>query len=124
MNRKPIDNRMNSMRSRCRGALWLLLLFVGYQWAVYGFSHTHIINGVTIVHSHPFGGQHDHAAGSYIQLAQLSHFLTTTIQEVKLPQLQRPILCLVEVIPSVPLLCEDKAPIPPLRGPPSFGFFF
>ena len=33
---------------------FLLILFLGYYGSITLFSHSHIINGVTIVHSHPF----------------------------------------------------------------------
>jgi len=32
----------------------LLFLFLGYYSSITFFTHSHIINGVTIVHSHPF----------------------------------------------------------------------
>lgn len=37
----------------------MLLLFVGYYADVNCFCHSHIVNGVTIVHSH-FHNQHHH----------------------------------------------------------------
>lgn len=37
----------------------MLLLFVGYYANVSLFCHTHIVNGVTLVHSH-FHNQHHH----------------------------------------------------------------
>jgi hypothetical protein len=33
---------------------FLLFLFLGYYGSITLFTHSHIINGVTIVHSHPF----------------------------------------------------------------------
>ena len=109
-------------RSRALKALWLLVLFVGYQWAVLGFTHTHIINGVTIVHSHPFTGTHDHQAGSYIQLAQLSHFLTTEVCEVTVQRPQLPLLASLEVLPAVPMHSGIHLTIPLLRAPPQDCF--
>ena len=35
-------------------SILLILLFVGYEISAFSFTHTHIINGVTVVHSHPF----------------------------------------------------------------------
>jgi len=32
----------------------LLLLFMGYYGGITLFPHSHIVNGITIVHSHPF----------------------------------------------------------------------
>ena len=34
--------------------LLLLVLFLGYYSGITLFPHTHIVNGITIVHSHPF----------------------------------------------------------------------
>lgn len=110
-------------RSRMPKALWLLLLFVGYQWAVLGFTHTHIINGVTIVHSHPFTGTHDHQAGSYIQLAQLSHFLTTEVSEMTVQRQQLPLLATLEVLPIVPMHSGIHLKLPLLRAPPQDSLF-
>ena len=109
-------------RSRALKALWLLVLFVGYQWAVLGFTHTHIINGVTIVHSHPFTSTHDHQAGNYLQLAQLSHFLTTEVNEVKVQRPQLPLLTTLEVLPAVPMHSGIHLTLPLLRAPPQDCF--
>lgn len=58
----------------------LLTLFVGYFININFFSHTHIVDGVTVAHSHPYSASDDHThsatAISFIQL--LSHFLTLT----------------------------------------------
>lgn len=62
----------------------MLLLFVGYYADVNFFAHAHIINGVTIVHSHVHSEHHhDSAAGGHCTseitlIAQMaSQFLTT-----------------------------------------------
>lgn len=54
-------------------ALTLLVLFAGYLTGIMGFTHVHCVNGVTIVHSHPFQGTHDHTASETLTL----HFLST-----------------------------------------------
>ena len=112
-----ILNHRNGGR-RAKKALWLLLLFVGYQWCALGFTHTHIINGVTIVHSHPFAGTHDHQAGSYIQLAQLSHFFSTETPEQVVLRPELPLLATLEFLPAVPLLSGCGLIHPQLRAPP------
>lgn len=54
-------------------------LFIAYLGCLIAFTHVHIVNGVTIVHSHPYSKtddgrpDHDH---SYAQF-QLLHQLTT-----------------------------------------------
>ncbi|MCC8087718.1 MAG: hypothetical protein LIO79_00360 [Rikenellaceae bacterium] len=37
----------------------LLILFIGYFSGITMFPHTHVINGVTITHSHPYTGSPD-----------------------------------------------------------------
>ena len=63
---------------------FLLLLFLGYYGSITLFNHTHIVNGVAIVHSHPynpFSGKkpinHHHSTNEFIFIHFLSHFVTT-----------------------------------------------
>lgn len=53
---------------------FLPILFVSYLVSFTFFAHVHVVNGVTIVHSHPFkkGAAHKH---STVEL-QLIHFLS------------------------------------------------
>ena len=58
---------------------FLPVLFISYIGCISLFTHSHVVNGVTIVHSHPFGKMnggpcHHHASLSEIQLF---HILTT-----------------------------------------------
>lgn len=46
----------NIYKSFLSGAL--LTLFLGYLCSITLFTHSHIINGVTIVHSHPYSKDH------------------------------------------------------------------
>ena len=42
---------------------WFLpVLFISYMAGITLFTHSHVVNGVTIVHSHPFkkGSEHSH----------------------------------------------------------------
>jgi len=63
---------------------FLLILFIGYYGSITLYTHTHILNGVTIVHSHPFNSgtqknpiKHQHTANGFLLIQFLSHFLTT-----------------------------------------------
>lgn len=65
-------------------ALMMLLLFVGYYVDVNFYSHAHIINGVTIVHSHMHNKHHHdtneggHTATEITLIANMAtQFLTT-----------------------------------------------
>jgi|GEM_PF-48321 len=66
--------------------LLLLSLFLWYYGCITLFNHTHIINGVTIVHSHPTspfgetkGNGHTHTSTQIVLISELSNFLTTAI---------------------------------------------
>lgn len=61
-------------------ALSLLLLFVSYTAGITLFYHSHVINGVTIVHSHPFNknSSHTHSAVELDLIHQLNHFVSTS----------------------------------------------
>lgn len=54
---------------------FLLVLFTSYTGAISLFTHTHIINGVTYIHSHPFKigepSQHTHSVKQLIFLDTL-----------------------------------------------------
>lgn len=63
---------------------FLLILFIGYYGNITLFTHTHIVNGVAIVHSHlyyPFSNDnsanHKHSTNGFVFIHLLSHFLTT-----------------------------------------------
>lgn len=59
-------------------------LFVFYLVNIFGFPHTHIINGVTIVHSHihnPFHHQNrsgNHTSTQLTLISHLSHYEANT----------------------------------------------
>ena len=40
--------------------LFLPLIFIAYLGGITLFTHSHVVNGVIIVHSHPFKGEHQH----------------------------------------------------------------
>ena len=63
---------------------FLLILFLGYYASITSFTHTHIVNGIAIVHSHPYNPfskdkpvNHQHSENEFILIYFLSHFLTT-----------------------------------------------
>ena len=57
-------------------ATMLLLFFVGFFVSISFFKHKHVVNGVLIVHSHPFSSteNHSHSADATNLIQQLSHF--------------------------------------------------
>ncbi len=65
---------------------FLLILFLGYYGSITLFTHTHIINGITIVHSHPFNSgtkenpiKHQHTENGFLLIQFLSHFLASIL---------------------------------------------
>jgi len=70
------------MRSLFKKCLSIILptIFILYMGSVISFTHVHIINGVTIVHSHPYhknadGTEHEHTGMELQMLHQLSTIL-------------------------------------------------
>ena len=57
---------------------WFLpVLFISYMAGITLFTHSHVVNGVTIVHSHPFkkGSEHSHTTVEFQLIHLLSHVL-------------------------------------------------
>lgn len=58
----------------------LPIIFIGYACSITFFTHTHIINGVTIVHSHPYATDdngntsHQHTGAEIQLIHSLSSF--------------------------------------------------
>lgn len=57
----------------------LPILFVSYIGCISLFTHTHVVNGVTIVHSHPYkpGAEHGHTTAEFQLIHTLSHITTS-----------------------------------------------
>ncbi|WP_291589633.1 hypothetical protein [Bacteroides sp.] len=57
---------------------FLPILFVSYLVSLTFFAHVHVVNGVTIVHSHPFkkGAAHKHSTVELLHIHFLSHLTT------------------------------------------------
>ncbi|MGL5786726.1 MAG: hypothetical protein ACRCX4_07915 [Bacteroidales bacterium] len=101
----------------------LLMILAAYAFCITSFTHSHIINGVMIVHSHPFEKDttHNHTKSQVLTIDQLS-------QANLLPA--EPITSISPVLTPVYELTYDsrlsKAPgrtltYTSLRAPPSFS---
>lgn len=62
----------------------LLIIFLGYYGSITLFPHCHIVNGVSIVHSHPFNSSsdknpinHSHSKDEFVLIHLLTTFLFT-----------------------------------------------
>ena len=60
---------------------FLLIIFSVYYTMVAMYTHFHIINGVTIMHAHPFHGEHTHSQGQLLVLDFFSHFYSDEASE-------------------------------------------
>jgi hypothetical protein len=63
---------------------FLLIFFCGYLSSITFFPHTHIVDGVTIVHSHPNKSHsgnvphnHSHSKNGFLLIQFISHFIAT-----------------------------------------------
>lgn len=59
---------------------WFLpVLFISYMAGITPFTHSHVVNGVTIVHSHPFkkDSPHSHTTVEFQLIHLLNHVVTT-----------------------------------------------
>lgn len=76
-----MKGKLNTHR---RIAFFLLTLFTIYYVNIVMFTHLHVLDGVPVIHAHPFhDGTHSHSAAECIFIAYLStaHFV---IEEISL----------------------------------------
>ena len=60
----------------------MLLLFVVYQVGITSFVHVHIVNGVTVVHSHlTVDNEHEHTANQVASIDYICHFVCSDVPE-------------------------------------------
>ena len=84
------------------------------------FSHTHVVNGVLIVHSHIDNGQRTHSAQSLQTIFFLSEVLIGGgLQQPWMPVLWAVTLILTRVAPLSGMLAAGLPCIPSLRAPPA-----
>ena len=76
MNLKKVYNNYRNL-----SGLLLLALFVGYFISISFFFHSHTIDGVVVVHSHPFStsDHHSHSTNVLNFIQHISHFLTLAV---------------------------------------------
>lgn len=109
---------------RFLGVFSVLALFISYYASITLFMHGHIVNGVTVVHSHPYkttsdgSPAHEHKASEIQLIAQLSHFNSSDISHADLLSKLIPLLeQTIEPLPLIVYSTEDKTAAQ-LRAPP------
>lgn len=112
------------MKKRRLWALSFLFLFSIYWCGIVYFTHSHLVNGVIIVHSHPGTvAGHSHSDAEYETIFYLSHFYSLQSEGFVFEPLQRFALC---ALPFV--ICEQAVLLLPhfagrlWRAPPQLCF--
>ena len=100
-------------------ALWLMVIFCSYYAGISMFSHTHIANGSSVVHSHLGGTEdHDHSESQYAVIDILSHFQSeSAVGCIGVPS---PFFQLSEscIACGAPVFLNAERAVHTLRGPP------
>ena len=110
---------MQSGKRTFIGVLFLFL-FCSYWCGISCFTHSHVENGVVIVHSHPFSdSHHHHTADQYETIFYITHFFSLEYQTyffegiVRYAHLFKPFILL-----SIPVLVLFRRKGISLRAPP------
>ena len=82
-------------RNRIAG-ISLLILFALYWCGITLFTHSHVVNGVVVVHSHPYNTEHTHTQA---QFETIFYFLCYKLQET----LNLVLICLYGLFLYIPL---------------------
>lgn len=99
---------------------FLPLLFITYLGGITLFTHSHVVNGVIIVHSHPFQGEHEHTQVQLETIFYLSSFIASSVPELLAVALAALILLHILRIPAVECIKYVKPHSGiSLRAPPS-----
>lgn len=82
-------SRLLAQKYRLAGMV-LLLVFASYWCGITLFTHSHVVNGVIVVHSHPFKAGHTHTDAQLETIFYLSLLQTSgeTNTSVALPSVQ------------------------------------
>lgn len=70
----PTDMTQRSRTLTRACAAMLLTVFMAYYAIISVYAHVHVVNGVMVVHSHPFKDKHSHPTGQTLVLHYLTHF--------------------------------------------------
>lgn len=69
----------------------LLTVFMAYYAIISVYAHVHVVNGVMVVHSHPFKDKHSHPTGQTLVLHHLTQFQSLeagTAVEIEAPDVK------------------------------------
>ena len=111
-----------NLRARQFVGLLFFILFASYWYGITCFPHSHVENGVVIVHSHPFDDEHHtHTDVQYETIFYLTHFFSLECSTFHFDGLVRFALLLIPFFiwhcPTVHLEQQSRLF---LRAPPQF----
>ena len=109
----------------------LLLLFLGYYGGITLFPHSHVINGITIIHSHPYKSDKSsnspalpHTGKELLVIQLLSELITTAFSLCIASLIIRTLLQEILVIPIRSGYSKPGGNrVDSLRAPPSYKLF-
>lgn len=99
---------------------WFLpVLFISYMVGITLFTHSHVVNGVTIVHSHPFkiGSDHSHTTVEFQLIHLLNHVLVTDSGLIP-TFVVAALLCILFIRPQIDPYHRSCPGVISLRAPP------
>lgn len=110
----------------CRTLASLFLtIFLAYYAIISAYAHVHVVNGVMVVHSHPFSDLHSHTAGQTLVLHFLTDFHSLEASEPYFVESPYQPVFLIDYAEHVPtcVLPDFDSGIS-LRDPPYSSFLF
>lgn len=100
---------------------FLPLLFIAYLGGITLFTHSHVVNGVIIVHSHPFKGQHEHTEVQLETIFYLASFVSSSLPLLPVAAtVFLVLLCVLSILTTECIKCVKLRGGICLRAPPSF----
>ena len=104
-------------------SLLLFSLFTAYQVSITMFTHVHYVNGVLVVHSHPYGSksEHTHSQSEVLVIDRLSDYHTLQVDSqiyISATDIQ---YRSIEIEPEFTRPYDSCNRIPSLRAPPAFA---
>ncbi|WP_131925321.1 hypothetical protein [Prevotella heparinolytica] len=99
---------------------WFLpLLFIVYWGGITLFTHSHVVNGVIIVHSHPFQGEHEHTEVQLETILYLASFVSPSLTLCPVAaSVFFVLLCVLVVLATERIKCRRSCDGISLRAPP------
>ena len=115
-----LENRNHLSLLRMIKAWVMLLLFVVYQVGITSFVHVHIVNGVTIVHSHLLGdSEHDHTEKQVTSIDCCCHYFCADVPEAVAVAAPNVVLLQEDYAEALVGVVTSEVPTFCLRGPPA-----